>query len=249
MFVERALDACLSKPRAAAFEQITAVIKTFERPSRLRRLVKSIRRHYPKLKIIVVDDSRDPSCLKGVETIRLPFDSGISAGRNAGLAAVGTRYMLCLDDDFIFYRHTRLDLVLREMERNPAIDIMAGEVVYLPLRIVHDYTHVPLFPTRREPLYPPGKLIGGHPVRLKVPNFYIARTERIQLVGWDDKLKRMDHADFFTRAVGVLTSVQNPSFKVLHHPTYFNRRYMKYKSDSHGDSVVLTQKYYTNDSR
>ena len=66
------------------------MIKTFERPAKLKRLVDSIRRLYPGLTIIVVDDSRHPRNLPEVENINLPFDSGVSAGRNAGVKAVGT---------------------------------------------------------------------------------------------------------------------------------------------------------------
>ena len=40
--------------------------------------------------------------------------------------------MLCLDDDFVFYRHTDLVPVHRILETHPEIDLVAGEVVYLP---------------------------------------------------------------------------------------------------------------------
>ena len=78
----------------------------------------------------------------------------------------------------------------------------------------------------------------------KVPNFYIGRTLKVRKVGWDDHLKRIDHADFFTRAVGVLTSVQDESFSVLHYPTYFNKRYMAKKGEVELDRAWLQEKYY-----
>jgi len=110
-------------------EQLTAIVKTFERPDTLRRLVKSVQRLYPDMRIVVVDDSRNPSNLPGVETIVMPYDSGVSAGRQKALDAVDTPYVLLLDDDFIFYAQTRLEPAMEIMEKNPAIDIMGGEVV------------------------------------------------------------------------------------------------------------------------
>ena len=80
------------------YSNVTSVIKTFERGKKLSRLVKSIRRTFPSLKIIVVDDSRHPTQMTGsnIQTIHLPFDSGVSAGRQVGLDSVNTPYMINL---------------------------------------------------------------------------------------------------------------------------------------------------------
>lgn len=241
---ERVLDAIFSRPcHDTELDQLTALIKTFERPKKLKCLIRSIRRRYPRLKIIVVDDSREPELLKEIEMIVLPYDSGVSAGRNAGLKKIQTPYMLCLDDDFVFNRQTDLLKALKDIKANPDIDILAGEVIYLPLRIVHDYSQKSVLPTGLSPLHAPGGMIGEFFVFLKVPNFYVGRTDKIRLVGWDDKLKRLDHADFFSRAVGVLTAVQNPKFKVLHYPTYFSKQYLEKRNDIQHDKFILHHKY------
>ena len=88
LLLQRLLD--VRRPEGAGGEplaQLTALVKTFERPRILRRLVASIKRLYPALRIVVVDDSRVPTRLAGVTTVTLPYDSGIAAGRNAGLCA------------------------------------------------------------------------------------------------------------------------------------------------------------------
>lgn len=223
--------------------KITAVVKTFERPGILRRLVNSLRRLYPKLPLIIVDDSRKPVQFDGVETIVLPYDSGVSAGKNAGLAQVKTPYVWMLDDDFVVYRHTRLKHALEALEQHPEIDIMGGKVVYLPLFRTVDYSKAALFPTSAESTFPAGTLIGGYEVYDKVANFYVARTDRLRLVGWDPALKRIDHADFFTRAKGVLTTVYDPSFKVLHAKNRFDKIYMRHRSNHAADRIVLAYKY------
>ena len=225
-------------------EKLTAVIKTFERPATLVRLVESIKRFYPNMKIIVVDDSREPSQLDGVTTIVMPYNSGVSAGRNRGLLEVKTKYLLLLDDDFIFYRQTDFRRAIELMDKNEEIDIMGGEVVNLPQFKADDFRNAGLHPSDAVSTMPPGSEIDGLPVYDKVANFFIARPKRLQLVGWDERLKKLDHADLFTRAKGVLTTVFNHSFKVLHAQTPFDREYMKKRDDMDQDHAILYDKYY-----
>lgn len=228
-------------------EKLTAVIKTFERPDTLRRLVRSIKKLYPGMHVIVVDDSRSPLELEGVKTVRMPYDSGVSAGRQKALEQVRTPYLLLLDDDFIFYRKTELEPAMQLMETHSQIDIMGGEVVNLPSFKSADYREAHLHPTPAASLFPPGSEIGGVPVYDKVPNFYIARTECLKLVGWDERIKRLDHADFFTRAKGVLATVFNKDLKVLHAQTPFDTAYLKIRHDVRADRTVLYSKFYKND--
>ena len=225
-------------------ESVTVVIKTFERPKELKRLTESIKRFYPDMKIIVVDDSRDPSKIEGVKTICMPYDSGVSAGRNLAVSAVETKYLLLLDDDFIFYRKTDLGPAVKKMDKYAEIDILGGEVVDLPLYTSAEYKQASLHPTIQGPTMPYGSTIGGMAVQDKVANFYIGRTERIKQVGWDDHIKRLDHADFFTRAKGVLTSVSDPEFKVLHAQTPFNKTYMNKRNAFKEDQKLIFEKYY-----
>lgn len=225
-------------------DQVTALVKTFERPAILRRLLQSIRRFYPDLKVIVVDDSRESIPIEGVEWVQLPFDSGVSKGRSIGLSRIKTPFTLLLDDDFIFYRKTGLREALGEIEKYPEIDIMSGVVEKLPFFTVGDYCYGGMYRTQAESLYPKGSKIGPYPVYDKVPNFYIARTERLRLVDWDPRIKRIDHAEFFTRAKGVLTTVMNNKFRCLHANTPFDLHYMKFREDHREDVKVIHQKFY-----
>jgi glycosyltransferase involved in cell wall biosynthesis len=229
-------------------EKVTAVIKTFERPKVLKRLVKSLRKMYPEMKVIVVDDSREPLKLEGVESIVMPYDSGVSAGRAEALKKVETPYMLLLDDDFIFHRHTQIAPVLKKLEGLDHVDIIGGDVIYLPFYRKIDYTQAGLHPSDAVSVVEPNTEIEGMTVHDKVANFYIARTESIRKVGWDPAIKRLDHADFFTRAKGVLTTVFDPSFKVLHARTPFDKAYMQKRLDLEEDRKILWQKYYMHEA-
>lgn len=229
---------------AAPTDHLTAVIKTFERPRTAARLVRSIRRRYPGLPVIVVDDSAEPTHFDGVENLHLPYNSGISAGRNAALERVRTPYSLILDDDFVVTGATDLGTALDRIRNHPEIDIMGGRVVDLPLYIVHDYRHVRLLPTRAAPLRPPGSRVGGLEVLDKVANFFIARTDALRKVGWDPRLKLLEHADFFTRARGVLLTVYNPDLSILHARTPFDRSYMNIRHDMSHYQAILHAKYH-----
>jgi glycosyltransferase involved in cell wall biosynthesis len=222
---------------------LTAIVKTFERPRVLHRLLKSIKRMYPHLRVIVVDDSRDPKIYPEVHTIVMPYDSGVSAGRSKALEHVTTKYVLVLDDDFVFCGHTSLETSLEIMENHPTIDIMGGAVIDLPFFETADYSREGLFHTEAEATMPAGSSIAGLPVYDKVANFFIAQTDRIRLVGWDPRLKRVDHADFFTRAKGILTTVFNQHMKCLHAKTPFDTAYMEKREDIDDDLILLGYKY------
>jgi glycosyltransferase involved in cell wall biosynthesis len=245
--VERALDAFLAggkmQDQMIVNQHLTAVIKTFERPKVLKRLLASLKRQYPSLRIIVVDDSRNPAKVDGVQTIIMPYDSGISAGRNEALKHVATKYVLILDDDFVFDRHAGFEPSLAIMERHPEIDIMGGRVVNLPFFITDDYSQGTLFPTEAKPTMPPGSRISDLLVYDKVANFFIGRTDRLCLVGWEPALKKLEHADFFTRAKGILTTVFNPNLKCLHAQTPFNKAYMQKRMDFEVEITLLDFRY------
>jgi glycosyltransferase involved in cell wall biosynthesis len=246
--MQRLLDACarpLHQTRVA--DDLTVMVKTFERPATLRRLLRSIRRCYPTVPIVVVDDSRAPTpvSITGVITIVLPVNSGVSAGRNAGLRAVATRYTLVVDDDFVFTRHTDLGSALSWMHDHPEVDVMGGRVVNLPFFHVTNYRSSALFSTAVPPRLPMNSSIDGMPVYEKTANFYIARTERLRLVGWDERLKRVDHTDFFTRARGILLTVYNAQLCCLHAQVFMNARYRAARNDTAADMRYLRAKYFS----
>ncbi len=198
------LDALLphEPPHPHLNERVTMLVKTFMRPRTLYRLLTSVRRFYPALPIIVVDDSPDAQPIPGsnIETVILPYDSGLSVGRMEGLKQVETPYILLLDDDFVFYRHTRLGQALDLMQQHPTIDIMGGAVVNLPFFTTADYQQATVYPTAAAPTYPPGTHIGGLPTLDKVANFFFARTDRLRLVEWD--------------AIGFQTGQNMPTFSL-----------------------------------
>lgn len=245
LFCERSRDRFDAPSTDTGFvdEHLTALIKTFERPKIVQRLVESIRIMYPNMQIIIVDDSREPVEIEGVQIIALPYDSGVSAGRNEGLEHVKTKYMMLLDDDFVCFRHTRVMKALQTLEHYESLDMVGGAVIDLPFYRTLDYRRERLYPTNAESVLPVGTRVGDTVVQDKIANFYIARTESIRKIGWDPEIKRLDHADFFTRAKGILAIGFDPDFKILHCRTPFDKAYMKKRMDVEEDRDILLNKY------
>ena len=212
--------------------EVTAIIKTFERPYAVKRLVRSIKRRYPDLKIIVVDDSRETVSMEGVKMIRMPYNTGISIGRNRALDETESRYFLLLDDDFVFSRRQKIGEWVDFMESHPQVDILGGRCIDLPLYIEHDFHDMPLFRSDQTPKIEPGTRLDYHGpdryvVANKVQNFFLGRTETVREVKWKPELKTMEHTDFFTRACGRLTTVYHSGMRILHAKTPFDIEYLK----------------------
>jgi len=162
--------------------------------------------------IIVVDDGRKPTELNlhgltGVRVINLPFDVGLSAGRNAGVDACETEYFVTLDDDFIFGKHIHQSLMMMHQAVNErGRDICGGGVVGQPISSgVY----------RREYVGEKSAIVlhkGHHLKRISekglpdidcchhILNFFLARTEVVRAVRWTDAIKiGLEHPDFFYR--------------------------------------------------
>jgi glycosyltransferase involved in cell wall biosynthesis len=204
---------------------ITVLIKTFERAYVCARLLASVRRRFPTIDIVVVDDSKRPRHWEGARTVVLPYDAGASAGRNEGLKHVDTDLFLLLDDDNIVYRRTDLARAVTFMRAHPEVDIYAGQVFMLP------FFERSVAPFDRDCFGGPLGSIGGLPVYDRTDQFFVGRTRRIAAVGWEPRLKTAEHTEFFWRSRGRLTAVFDEQFRVLHAKTPFDVEYMTKRSD------------------
>jgi len=117
-------------------QDVTILIKAFERPAALTRLLDSIEARYPGCPVLIADDSRDPIRDRVLDRygaqvdayLTLPFDSGLSAGRNALLDRVETKYFVLNDDDFVYGSQADLHWMRRQMASSE-VELLGG--VYL----------------------------------------------------------------------------------------------------------------------
>lgn len=116
-------------------EDVTLIIKTFERPNALTRLLDSIEAADFDGPVLIADDSREPSQASIQDAygdlitdyICLPFNVGLSAGRNALLDRVETPYFVLNDDDFVYGPITDLAW-MREQLATTDLELLGGVV-------------------------------------------------------------------------------------------------------------------------
>lgn len=113
---------------------VTIIITAFMRPDCLQRCVESIRRFYPKIKIIVSDNGRPDPYVKRllVEThkcryLELSFDSGASLAKNVALNLTKSKYAVIIDDDFEFTKETKLEKFKTILDNDETIGVVGGE--------------------------------------------------------------------------------------------------------------------------
>lgn len=224
--------------------RVTMIVKTFERPATVRRLICSARRVFPG-RIIVADDSRVPlSWLgPGVEVIGLPFNVGLSAGRNAALARVATEYVFVTDDDTVFTQASDIVAMAQYLDAHPQVDLVAIQLVNLPWWYAVDNRAQSLYPGVAAPLHPLGEDIGGATVVAKTENVFLARTASIKAIGWDDDLRLVEHKDFFSRASGRLVCVQAEGVRAYHVRTPYNSFYMRHRWDVAPSYAIANAKW------
>jgi len=192
---------------SADFSQLTAIIPTSNRPKSLQRLVRSVQKSYPKLRILVADDGQEAAKCKGVESLRLPAGVGRSAACNAMLARLRTPYFLMLDDRCELTSESKIETLL-DLVQVDMLDVAGGDLIGSRRRL--------WFFVRREPQPEHGTFeIAGDKLTLHrghrtvgegycwcdmVHNFYVARTDKVRnMGGWDPELVNDEREEFFFR--------------------------------------------------
>ena len=207
-------------------KDLTIIIKTLDRYVCLKPLVKSILKKYGDIKILIGDDSL-VSCkekikkdFKGKDNIivyDLPYDCGLSYGRNFLVSKVKTKYFCLCDDDFVFDKKTNLEVPLQILkEKN--LDILGGyirnykieksfkdKIIKIGQAIFHyelPTNYIGTIEKKND------ELIVNYTVHEfpeyqesdLVLNFFIAKTEVVKKYPWDNDLKLHEHTAFFYNA-------------------------------------------------
>ncbi|KAM4843779.1 beta-1,4 N-acetylgalactosaminyltransferase 2 isoform 3-T3 [Thomomys bottae] len=223
---------------------VTIATKTFLRPHKLLVLLQSIREYYPDLTVIVADDSEKPMEIKDdyVEYYRMPFGKGWFAGRNLAISQVTTKYVLWVDDDFLFTSQTKIEVLVDVLEKTE-LDVVGGSVqgnvfqfkLLLEQGENGDCIHRRPGPVQRLNGFPNCVVTGG------VINFFLAHTERLQRVGFDPRLQRVAHLEFFIDGLGSLLVGSCPQVIVSHQSRRLSedpelaaleRNYSKYRKNT-----------------
>ncbi|XP_060704929.1 beta-1,4 N-acetylgalactosaminyltransferase 2-like, partial [Hemiscyllium ocellatum] len=132
---------------------------------------------------------------------------GWFAGRNLAASQVTTKYLLWVDEDFLFTKQTKVEKLLEVLE-NTNLDVVGGSVNgnRFHFRLWYEYGN----PDDGECLF--SKAGGFHPlngfpncvITSGVVNFFLARTSKILNDGFDPRLARVAHSEFFIDGLGRL---------------------------------------------
>ena len=184
---------------------ITFCIKTIHRPWSCHRLVESLCKHIADPKIIVVDDGHPdrrflpayPETAAKCQVIQLArVDVGVGVGRNIAVDSVRTEHMFLLDDDHVITENLNLDRLRDRFDENE-IDILGvrqgsgGRPTMLSKLMNGQRIWIHRGETRRN----------GYVAWCDMSsNAFLARTETIRTLGWDEEIKTFEHWEFFYRA-------------------------------------------------
>ena len=238
--------------QALMTENVTFLFKSFQRQNLAKKLYKNIERYYPGIQVIIVDDSSTPLTLSGpgLTVVQLPFNQGLGAGLNAGLALVNTPYVVRMDDDELLTPRSNFHKQLEFLLAHPEIDLVGILPKTLPgsilpkKRSANSYFKFNMSNAPKPLIIPHGtKIDKNHIVLGKVPNIFMARTEKYRSVGYDDNIKVIDHHEFFFRAAGNMVSVLDSSCFVFHMHDPFDRAYQAYRANIAPDKQYIAQKH------
>ena len=221
-------------------KHVTFIYKSFNRQKQAKRLYKNIKSYYPNVRIIVADDSRLPLDLPDV--IHLPFNSGLSKGLAAALEQVETPYVIRLDDDMLLTPHTDIHEELKFLMKHPEADLVAVMSDHKrPGECAKRFADIR---TDKKLMVLPGTNIDGRIVTFKAPNSFLARTDKMKMIGYDPNIRMEDHHDFFYRAAGQIVSVLDPEAYIIHCHNLFEREdYNQYRNDVMEDHLYRDNKH------
>lgn len=216
-------------------KDVTIVIKTFERPESIQKLLKGIRENY-RVPVIVCDDSREPRDWPGADqTIKTEHNIGLSQGRNLLIAACQTPYAILMDDDFEVTKDSNLERFLSLLKTNQ-VDLVGGAVnesgkdeILQAFNL--DIVEGDVLQLTR-PLTNLLKQNSCDFVRCDfVRNFFIMDVAKVlKLGGWDPKWKQGEHYPFFLRHQGKLKIGYTSTVKVGHQKGLGDEYYHTFRS-------------------
>ncbi|CAH1240740.1 B4GALNT2 [Branchiostoma lanceolatum] len=232
--------------------KVTIITKTFLRYPSVKALLNSTRMFYPKIRIVIADDSRPVEDLQAENTDHyvMPFGAGWFGGRNLALSQVTTPYFLWVDDDYVFVNDTKLEKFVEVLD-NTNLDLVSGRVgnrnlMYSKLSILPGDDHGDCLVQGhghygRVPGYPHCYLTP------KVTNFYMGRTDKVRAVGFDPTYSRYGHTEFFVDAMGRLRMAACEGVRIDHKSSR-NKDYNKFRRgggvSGNYRNIIMRRQYF-----
>ncbi|CAL8402611.1 unnamed protein product [Gadus morhua 'NCC'] len=232
-------------------DQVTITTKTFMRYKELKVLIRSLRQFYKDVVLVVADDSFTPENITEENVLQyvMPGGQGWFAGRTLAVSQVTTKYFLWVDDDFLFTEKTKIEDLVEVMEATPELDVVGGSVTGNQFYFSIAYEEgdgvtggcmdrKPDIKFQSLPNYPQCSIVNG------VVNFFLARTDAVNRVRFDPKLKREAHSEFFMDGLGQLMVASCGHVSIGHQPKGANAQYGRFRHPGKDDMQFKLQLHY-----
>ena len=240
-----------AEERRLVVENVTFIYKSFERQYLAKRLFDSIQKHYPGVRVIIADDSREPISLssKCAKVIRLPFNTGLSYGLNCALEKVTTPYTMRMDDDEILTLNTMIHNQLKFLMNHKEVDMCAVQLCTPPFlgspkKQAEKYYRFDMSNAPRSLKIPHlTRIDKTHIISGKTPNTFLIRTDKYKELGYDNNIRMIDHHEFSYRAAGVIVSAMDESAYIFHCHNWFDTNYSGFRNDTSSDMKYIREKH------
>lgn len=237
-------------------KDVTAIVKTFLRDKVCDACISSLRMRYPDIHILVADDGYESeekeSNMKALgvdEYVRMPFNSGLTKGRNLLISKVKTPYVLIGDDDFYYINSVSLEKMVKLLDK---ADIVGGSLV-VDGKPVHYEAYLSYSDDGKGLIYTAMKQDEFEQygdIRYKYCdltfNFFVARKEVFDKVKWDENIMvAYEHSEFFLSAKEAGLKVCFTPDSVVQHriPNIeADPEYMKYRGDRSAKTYFLKKR-------
>ncbi len=176
---------------------VTILVTTFMRPGYLQACLDSAAVNLTECMTVVACDDNEPHAGPVTRWHQLPFDSGLTAKRNAAVKMTTTKYALLASDDFNFSTPGIRSGILRMSEfldKYPEVDAVVGRVNNKQYEGI--LVHVPGEYIKERRLY----FVDDRPMSIDIGiNFFLARTDVLREIPWDESIRPIggEHADWF----------------------------------------------------
>lgn len=206
-----------SRPMPEKQAEIAIGIKTFLREKSLFETLDAIEKYFPyPYRLYIADDGGTTDekdyrygklQAKGHEIIRLPFNCGISVGRNEIIKRITEDYLLMMDDDIVLQDSESVKHMKSVLDSSDDIGICSGiltarngeyignENYQKGLRFELDRGLLFRYPAHREIHKADGSM---YVFADQVVNFFLAKRAVFNDAKWDNRIKvEWEHIDFF----------------------------------------------------
>lgn len=188
---------------------ITVGVTSFIRYEKTEQCLRSIWKFWPNASVILADNGNKDLSLEHLcphtgrfRYVKLPFDEGLSACRNAIIDRVSTPFLLQMEDDFIVDERCNVAAMLDILHQAQDIGVVGGQHesgyragMRIPIPTVLEHCA-----TKRIDL-PKVRTANGNEYFYSefASNFALFRMEMFQDHRWDESLKLGEHIEFYLR--------------------------------------------------